>query len=197
MSEQAGLTPAQMALRALAEQATPGPWTVSANDDGIGILSSEAGWVGEANRDDLHYIAAAHPAAILALLDALTTATARLAEELKARSAAEAHTREVYLELRDANAAFTAMTQERDALAADNDDMQRKLSEAFDDAVLNMVPRAELTVARARAEVLEAALLQIRRSGNTWDCDICIRRINELFPAPPATGHDAGGEVGR
>jgi hypothetical protein len=85
------------ALRALAEEATPGPWESMVSDSGLSyrcldarvITEREGDLVANADYDggaegphgaegaDAHYIAAANPAAILALLDRLAAVTAQ------------------------------------------------------------------------------------------------------------------------
>lgn len=78
-TDHARLTPAQMALQALAEKATHGPWFHAGDFDvmrGDGDAEQIAGvpWAGQGSarnqqaRRDAAYIAAAHPTAILTLL---------------------------------------------------------------------------------------------------------------------------------
>ncbi|MBM2884046.1 ead/Ea22-like family protein [Chromobacterium phragmitis] len=78
------LTPDQLAdLRAAAEAATPGPWT----QRGIALIEAKTGELSRASiaevfhaAEDADYIAAANPAAVLALLTHIDAQAARIAE---------------------------------------------------------------------------------------------------------------------
>ena len=189
-------------LLALAEQATPGPW-VNYGDvlreewraskteeircgDGSGsddsIVVCWPGFDGQPNaRANAAYIAAAHPAAIIELLDALTTATARLAEMegcaggcacevFTSRHEAALAAFETRKREKAAEADLAAMTQGRDhyKLLVDGDRFQqqdrqirqahgwerdgRELPEIVD-AVMD-----DLTAARARIEAVDVVV---------------------------------------
>ena len=75
-------TPDLAELRRLAEAATPGPWSTAAFQLVIDVAQRiDVGMCG--HRDDAAFIAAANPAAVLALLDAAAERD-RLAEAVRA-----------------------------------------------------------------------------------------------------------------
>lgn len=171
MTDQAGLTPGQMALRALAVKA---------------LVSS--------NPDDRHKLAshmAKDQTAILALLDDVTTATARLAEVGMVVAARDARIEELESDL-----VATKEETEKWRGAA------RVLCGAHVGVPQTTCPVCALTAARARIEALEAALQKYGDHDGScatrwaWQpekrtCDCGYSAALE----PPATGHDAGGEV--
>ena len=167
---------------------------------------------GPTSEANARFIATFSPTAILALLDALTTATARLAEVTANRDGLDADygnlVRDYNAEVGELRYQFTAMTQERDAAESQEERMYRQLEDA----------RSELTAARARAEAVEAALREARRhayladvmymgaGGNLTEAHAleltrqearAAMAVIDAALAPPSTGHDAGGEVGR
>lgn len=225
------LTPSQMALRALAEQATPGPWEPTAVDESVyqvwapnqrGVKRALLTWVHQ--QANAAYIAAAHPTAILALLDDVTTATARLAEVEDRLSRYQILNGEVIgaqertlleqerARAEQAEAALTAMTQERDADAVKVLEMAAQVAFVCGTDTPDTERRAraalvtQLTAARARTEAVEAALrearewlrpnnrpgIHTRREMSAYDA---VLVIDAALATPPATGHDAGGEV--
>ena len=102
-------------LHELAENATPGPWWINEDSRTIceplrGEYIAEMGNLGHpAVRRDAEYICAAHPTAILAVLDSLDTAV-RLADALARHVATVTADRDTSRE------ELAAVTAERDAL---------------------------------------------------------------------------------
>ena len=79
--ERAGLSEGEVALRDLAEDATPGPWHGDAADGDVWMLGNReriCRTFSQAYHRDAPYIAAASPTAVLGLLDRLAVAEAAL-----------------------------------------------------------------------------------------------------------------------
>jgi hypothetical protein len=101
----------------------------------------------------------------------------------------DAGTRSVEHQLREAT---TALTEAR----VEIDELQRKLSEAFDDAVLNMVPRSQLDAAEQSLAEVRGALERVVTAYNlpercyadprrTSAIDHCREVVKRLPPPAP------------
>lgn len=124
------MTPDLTRLRQLAESATPGPWhdaksnnqVLATDPNGMVICKMDGGYMHTGVVRDRAYIAAANPAAILALLDGLEAAESANEQRKHLLKLAAEHATEEMAKTDAAYAANATLADQCDALRRERDE---------------------------------------------------------------------------
>lgn len=171
------------ALRALAEKATPGPWTVRGHEviSEANLGTVQAPWIADVDGpfEDAQFIAAANPSVVLSLLDRLERAEAKAKREAEANRMRKPSAR-----------AWNSIVERAERAEADAQEWQRVAAE-------------QTRLERDRAERAEAAIERVRelianhRSVEQHNEMVPLSDIADLIREPSSADYLAALDTGK